>query len=196
MAEAVPKSGGKGFAVAILLMLLLMGGLIYWKMSSNEEEPVATTDPVPTATAAPTPTPDEPPPPPPPEDAGKEAAPKKVAKGGKVYKGGGGGCSGTCKGTASAALRSALRGKAGQARGCYERALRNNAALKGRLTVNVRIGPQGQVCSASVGSNTLGDPGVGSCVRQMFSSGKFPAPSGGCVDTAVPMNFVPRGGGK
>jgi hypothetical protein len=89
-------------------------------------------------------------------------------------------------------LRSALAAKAGQARGCYERALRQNTMLQGRLVVNVRVGPQGQVCSAGIGQNALGDPGVASCVLQMFRAGTFPPAQGGCVDTAVPMNFVPK----
>jgi hypothetical protein len=55
-----------------------------------------------------------------------------------------------------------------------------------------RIGPDGQVCSASISQNTLGDATVASCISQMFRSGKFPAPKGGCVDVQVPLNFVPR----
>ncbi len=120
------------------------------------------------------------------------AGTKKVSNTKRVVGGGGGGCGGTCKGTASAALQSALRGRAGQSRGCYERGLRQNALLQGKITVAIRIGPTGQVCSASIASNSVGDPGVASCVVGMFRSGTFPAPQGGCVDAAVPMNFIPK----
>jgi len=173
-------------------MLLLMGGLIFWKLRSSDE-PVAQPPPPPPASTPALvfeqPPPPPPPPPPPEEDAGKPVGKKFVGVGG-------GGCSGECKGTASAALRSALAGKAGAARGCYERGLRNNPTLQGRLVVNVRIGPAGQVCSAGVASNALGDPGVASCVVGMFRSATLPAPQGGCVDAQVPMNFVPKGGAK
>lgn len=169
-------------------MLLLMGGLIVWKLAGSDEKPTAIPPAIPKQTAAPV---EAPPPPPEPEelDAGSDAEtePKK-----KVVRKSSGGCSGNCAGTASARLQSAVAGKAGQARGCYERALRQNPTLEGRLTVGLRIGPGGQVCSAHINSNSLGDPGVASCVLQMFRAGTFPAPKGGCVDMAVPMNFVPK----
>jgi hypothetical protein len=189
-APAPPKSGNAGFIVAALIMLLLIGGLIFWKMRGSEEKPVAT--PPPTSTPEIKLEAPPPPPPPPPEveeDAGKKPNGKKFV--GTPT----GGCAGPCTGD-SALTRSGLSGKAGQARGCYERALRNNNTLSGRLTMSVRVGPQGQVCSASVASNTLGDPGVASCVAQMFRSSSFPPPQGGCMDAQVPMNFVPKGGAK
>jgi hypothetical protein len=173
-------------------MLLLMGGLIFWKMRGGEQPQQPTAPPPPPAT-----TPvvfEQPPPPPPPPPPVEEDAGKKPVT--KVVGGGGGGCTGECKGTATAALQSALAGKAGAARGCYERGLRQNAMLQGRLVVSVRVGPTGQVCSAGVVSNGLGDPGVASCVVGLFRSASFPPPQGGCVDTQVPMNFVPKGGGK
>jgi hypothetical protein len=190
-APAPPKSGNAGFVVAALIMLLLIGGLIFWKMRGSEEKPVATAPP-------PASTPEikleaPPPPPPPPPEAEEDAGKKPNGK--KFVGTPTGGCAGPCTGD-SALTRSGLSGKAGQARGGYERALRNNNTLSGRITMSVRVGPQGQVCSASVASNTLGDPGVASCVAQMFRSSSFPPPQGGCMDAQVPMNFVPKGGAK
>ncbi len=186
-----PKSGGSGqFIAAALVMLLLMGGLIYWKTRDSDPQPTA---PPPVATATAAPILDEPPPPPPPpeevKDAGSDAKPtgKRV-----VSSTGGGGCSGECKGEPSPSLRSVLSGKAAQARGCYERALRQNNMLAGRLKVGLRISPTGAVCSANVTMNELGDPLVASCVVQMFRGSSFPAPTGGCVDAEVPMKFEPR----
>ncbi len=182
------KGGSAGFIVAALLMLLLIGGLIFWKMRGNEEKPVVTPPP---PDSKPMVFEQPPPPPPPPVPEEPDAGKKKVARVGTPS----GGCSGSCTGD-SALTRSGLSGKAGQARGCYERALRNNNTLAGHLTIAVRVGPQGQVCSASVASNSLGDPGVASCVVQMFRSSSFPPPQGGCMDAQVPMNFVPKGGAK
>ena len=104
----------------------------------------------------------------------------------------GGGCTGPCNGTVTGNLGSALRAKGGQARGCYERALRLNPTLTGRVMVAVTIGAQGQVCSASVTQNSLGDASVASCITQRFRSGTFPPPKGGCVNTQVPLNFIPK----
>lgn len=185
------KSGSGAFIAAAVIMLLIMGGLIYWKVSGTKEEPK------PVASAPPPPKEEvvfeEPPPPPPPpeEDAGEEKKVVRKGGGGGVPKAAGG-CSGACKGNATAQIKSALRARAGQARGCYNRALRLNATLQGKLTVAVRISPTGSVCSASITNNSLGDASVAACVVQMFRSASFPAPQGGCVDTAIPMNFVPK----
>lgn len=183
-----PKTGGSGpFIIAAVVMLLLMGGLILWKVTGKEPKPPE--PPPPVASVPATPELEEPPPPPPPpieEDAGKEPE-KQIVKKGTVS--GGSTCSAVCEGDATPQLQSALSGRAGQARGCYDRALRNNSMLEGRMTVAVKISSTGQVCSANVTKNELGDPGLTSCVLQMFRSGTFPQPKGGCVDAAVPLNF-------
>lgn len=184
-----PKTGGGAFVAAAVVMLLLMGGLIYWKMKGEDEpKPVATM--APTVSAAPVF--EAPPPPPPPIKEEPDAGKKVVRVSSKGV--GGGGCAGECKGTVPAGLNGALRAKAGAARGCYERALRQNAMLQGKIVVGVRVGPQGQVCSANIVSNSLGDPGVASCTLGMFRSSSLPPPNGGCVDVQVPMNFVPKTG--
>jgi hypothetical protein len=186
-----PKShGGGAFIGAVIVMLLAMGGLLYWKFKGSS------TPPAPVATVAPTKTApqfDEAPPPPPTiePDAGKKAEPVKKHL---VSYNGPASCSATCKGDAPAALRAALAGAAGSVRGCYERALRQNQMLQGKLLVAVKVGAQGNTCGASLASDTLGDGAVASCVLQKFRSGTFPAPIGGCVDVQVPINFTPKTG--
>jgi len=185
-----PKSHGGGALIgAVILMLLAMGGLLYWKFRGKE------TPTAPIATAPPTATGpkfDEAPPPPPEiePDAGKKSAPTKK----RLVASGPPSCSATCKGDAPAALRGALAGAAGSVRGCYERALRQNQMLQGKLLVSVKVGAQGNPCGASLASDTLGDGAVASCVLQKFRSGMFPAPIGGCVDVQVPISFMPKTG--
>jgi hypothetical protein len=186
-----PKShGGGAFIGAVILMLLAMGGLLYWKFR-GKDAPVA-----PIAIAPPSSTGpkfDEAPPPPPAlePDAGKKNAPVKKAR---VASSGPPSCSATCKGDVPAALRGALAGAAGSVRGCYERALRQNQMLQGKLVVAVKVGAQGNPCGASLASDTLGDGAVASCVLQKFRSGMFPAPIGGCADVQVPISFMPKTG--
>jgi outer membrane biosynthesis protein TonB len=186
-----PKHGSSGaFVGAAVVMLLLMGGLIYWKVASGPKE--APAPPRQASVEAPPLLESPPPPPPPPPvtpDAGKQQEAAK-GKGGKWL--GPTGCAGDCEGQATSALKSALGAKAGQARGCYERALRQNSMLAGKVVVSVRVGSKGEVCSAGVASNTTGDQGIASCVVGMFRNASFPAPNGGCVDVQVPMNFVPK----
>jgi hypothetical protein len=97
-----------------------------------------------------------------------------------------------CGGQAGPELRAALVAAAGRARSCYAAALLRDRRLAGSLTVSVRVGLGGQVCSAAVHDDRLGDPAVASCVTRLFRAGWFPEPNGGCVDAVVPMNFVPK----
>ena len=113
----------------------------------------------------------------------------------RVATAGGGPCAvNKCTGTTNSAITQALSARAGSARPCYERALRVNSGLQGKLTVNVRVDPQGNVCSASVIEDAIHSVEVSNCVMGMFRSAKFPPPTGGCVDARIPLSFVPREG--
>ena len=184
--------GGGAFIGAVILMLLAMGGLLYWKFGGKDGPPVS---PSALATAA-APHFDEAPPPPPPTepDAGKkDDTPTKKRL---VASSGPSPCSAVCQGEAPVALRRALSEAAGSVRGCYERALRQNQVLQGKLVVAVKVGQHGEACGASLASDSLGDPAVASCVLQKFRSRTFPAPIGGCVDVQVPISFMPKTDGK
>lgn len=173
-------------------MLLLTGGLIFWKVTSDDEPKPAPPPPVTTTTAPRVfeePPPPPPPPPPPQEETPDAGTPEKQPV---KRPSGGGGCAGDCTGQATSQLQAQLRARGAQARPCYERALRQNDHLQGRMQINLRIGPNGNVCSANVGLNEIGDTGVATCVLQMFRSSTFPAPQGGCVDVVVPLRFEPK----
>jgi hypothetical protein len=64
--------------------------------------------------------------------------------------------------------------------------------LAGRMTVQVKVSPSGSVCSVGVTENTIGDPSVTTCVQQIFRSGGYAKPEGGCVTAAVPIKFEPK----
>jgi hypothetical protein len=57
----------------------------------------------------------------------------------------------------------------------------------------MRVSSNGTACAVSASKNTLGDSGVTSCVLQRFRTGSYPKPAGGCVNIAVPINFMPAG---
>jgi TonB family protein len=182
----------KGFVIAASVMLLLTVGLLYFKLGGNKAPPPK---PAPVASVKP-PAPKRlehaPPPPPPvlPEASAPEKAPQQKVQ--RTARAPSGGCSGTCEGKVTTVLQSALHAKGFQGRGCYERALRQNPMLEGRLSIRVRVGAQGQVCSASIAADSVGDPGVTACVLQLFRSARLPPPSMGCVDVQVPLNFVTK----
>jgi hypothetical protein len=105
-----------------------------------------------------------------------------------------GGCESKCTGTAPPELEQALQVRGAMARRCYNQALAQDSSLKGHVTISVKIGPSGNVCSANVTGNTMGSPSVANCAANMFrSSAGYPSPHGGCVEASVPLSFVPQG---
>lgn len=183
----IPTHRGIGIWIAaIVVMLLAIVGLLYFRFGrSGPELP----KPAPTAAAS-TDTPvfeTAPPPPPPAEpDSGKaDATPAKKAASG-------GGCSAACEGQVTPALQGSLRSVALGAQACYERALRQNTTLSGRLVVAVKVRANGGSCGASMVQDALGDVSVSACVLQKFRSATFAPPVGGCVDVQVPISFKPK----
>ena len=135
-------------------------------------------------TAPPPPLPDLPPPPPPEEP---DAGPQKIVRKGS----GGGRCNGTID---AAAVRRYAQQHSGSLRRCYERRLKQNNTLSGRLEIGLTVGSGGQVQGARITSDSVRDPEVAACVRQAVGSWRLPAPQGGCVNVAYPISFTPRAG--
>lgn len=192
----VPSNNSK-YVLVLLLLLLGTCGIVVWKFVINKTDPTALTTPtvsLGTATmSAPTnPKLDDIPPPPPLPPPTASASVVKPT--GPAVAGGGGafGCDAKCTGSAPPDLASALQARAAQARRCYNSALAQDSTLKGNVTIAVKIAPNGGVCGASVARSDM--PTVAGCVAGVFRGGNFPAPRGGCIDTVVPMSFVPAGG--
>jgi hypothetical protein len=187
----VPESGGNAkYAIAAVILLLAAGGIFAWRSLTNRDQAPAPPPPVaslapPTAT---NPKLDDIPPPPPPEEK-PEGGP-----GVKYIYVPGGGCEGKCAGVSPPELGQALQVRAAQARRCYNSALASDSSLKGHVTIAVRVGPAGNVCSANVAANDMGSATVAACAANIFRNASYPAPRGGCVDATVPMSFVPMGG--
>jgi outer membrane biosynthesis protein TonB len=185
--KVLPHShGGPIYILAVVVLICAIGAIICWKL---KPEPVHPTPPAATARATAPGLVEPPPPPPPPEEDAGVAPPKSAAP----TTASAGACS-NCKGTASAGLQAALSARAAASRPCYERALRVNAALTGKLLVSVRVDPSGLVCNVSIAQDGVHSAEVSTCVMGMFRNSRFPAPTGGCVDVNVPMSFVPKEG--
>jgi hypothetical protein len=190
MSSDLPSNSSStgSYVWAAIAMLVLAGGLVVWRISNPSNSPPPAAVSVHSVTEQ---VRVSPPPPPPPEEepsASTVASVAPVAKTARATNA----CGGECKGEVSSELRAYLSGRASQGRKCYERSLLQNAALKGRMKVQVRVSAQGQLCSASVASDELHDPSLSSCILQMFRSSVYPAPKDGCVDVAVPLSFVPQ----
>jgi TonB family protein len=78
----------------------------------------------------------------------------------------------------------------GGLKGCYERALRTDATLAGRITVRFVIGPDGAVTEASAKGSEL-PAEVDACITGKVRTFRFPAPQGGAVTFEMPFLFTP-----
>ena len=184
----VPPSGNGKFIVLAVLLLGVIGAIVAFKTCQKPPEPVVV---VPDAGPPPKPSQkidDDIPPPPPIEDAGTDAGKKTTV----VFTGNQ--CDvKKCTGSTNSDVESALSFRAKQAHRCYDNALSQDPTLRGKVSIAVRIGSNGQACSAGVASNELASaPGVANCVAGYFRGQNFPQPRGGCVDVNIPINFVPR----
>jgi len=187
----IPDSGNAKYAIAAIGFVAAAAALFAWRSCSSRSEAVATPPPMPSLTAAAPPVNpkiEDVPLPPPPEEKPATTGPRII------YTTAGGGCEGKCSGSAPPELGQALQARAGQARRCYNQALTQDSSLKGHVSINVRIGPSGNVCSATVGSNDMGSPNVANCAANVFRTASgYPQPRGGCVDALVPLQFKPQG---
>ncbi len=64
---------------------------------------------------------------------------------------------------------------------CYERSLKANPKLKGKVVIEWGINEQGRVLQIRVVENSLGDPKVGECITDIISRIRFPEATKGVV---------------
>ena len=73
---------------------------------------------------------------------------------------------------------------------CYEKELRKNPSLKGKVTVQFTIQERGNVTGAKATQNTTGSPAVADCVVGKIRGFRFnPGPVGGSVSFSYPFVF-------
>ncbi len=91
-----------------------------------------------------------------------------------------------------AALRTVINSNYTQVRNCYERRLKMNNMLTGRVNLTMKVNATGAVVDSRVGGS-LRDEDVRQCVRRLSTTWRFPPPSGGnCAVIGAPFNFTPR----
>ena len=82
-----------------------------------------------------------------------------------------------------------VRTRIGAIKACYERALKRNPNLSGKVKVRWTITAAGTVAAVEIEEDSLGDNEVSSCIKGLVSRWRFPAPSGGSVDVVYPFVF-------
>jgi TonB family protein len=84
-----------------------------------------------------------------------------------------------------------IRRRMGAVRACYERELKRNPQLGGKVVVRFVIGANGAVTEAEIESNTMQDDAVGECIVANIKRFRFPPPEGGSVEVSYPFVFQP-----
>jgi hypothetical protein len=72
---------------------------------------------------------------------------------------------------------------------CYERALKQQPTLAGKLVVRFTIAPAGTVVSVDLDEDTLGAPAVAACVRGTILRWRFTTVGDGPVEVSFPFVF-------
>ncbi|HQY60202.1 MAG: AgmX/PglI C-terminal domain-containing protein [Myxococcales bacterium] len=182
----LPSGNGKYIAGAVL-MLVAVGAVIGWKKCQTAPTPPPPPDAAVAFVPPPRNTDDDIPLPAAEEDAGPDAGKKinyiYLSNGCEVKK---------CAGTQHPDMATMLAFRAKAAHKCYDQALSQDATLKGGVTIALRLGTNGLACSAAVASNSTGNAGVAQCIAASMRAGGYPAPKGGCVDVAVPIQLKTR----
>ena len=80
----------------------------------------------------------------------------------------------------SGSISRVINRRASRIQQCYERKLKVNPKLAGKVIVNFTIGRAGRVTQAKPVTDSVGS-GVGSCVAQVVKGFRFPRPKGGNV---------------
>jgi hypothetical protein len=86
-----------------------------------------------------------------------------------------------------------VAGLRGRFRSCYQTGLNSDPGMSGKVVINARVGPNGEVSSADIAQNTGLSPGVASCIANVVKRATFSAPGGGGSTLSIPVTFVQQG---
>jgi hypothetical protein len=84
---------------------------------------------------------------------------------------------------------SVVAGMAAGFRRCYNKGLQEDPNMKGSVRITAKIGPNGEVLSASPSGSGLSGTVI-SCVAARVSSAQFAPPEGGGATIVIPVTFV------
>ena len=90
-------------------------------------------------------------------------------------------------------LASFVRQRKGAIQGCYEKELKRNPTLKGKVVVRFSITPAGRTSDIEIDENTLNNEAVASCIRTVVRGWVFPFKPESEVPVAYPFVFAPAG---
>ncbi len=86
-----------------------------------------------------------------------------------------------------AAVESVFRRRMSAIRVCYERSLKVNPDVQGKVTIRFTIGRAGTITDIQVTENTTGDAAIGTCIAQKVRAWRFSPPDEGEVTFSYPF---------
>ncbi len=89
-----------------------------------------------------------------------------------------------------AKINAIIKSKQKALQDCYERELRKNPNLSGKIVVRFTINENGKVSDVRIESDSMGNPGVSDCILSRIRRWIFPKPDEGSVTVSVPFVFV------
>lgn len=91
------------------------------------------------------------------------------------------------------ALARYVRARKAAIQACYEKELKRNPSLKGKVVVRFSISTSGRPTDIEIEENTLGNDAVASCIRATIRAWVFPFRPDAEVPVAYPFVFSPAG---
>ncbi len=88
-------------------------------------------------------------------------------------------------------LAAYVRSRKGAIQQCYEKELKRNPSLKGKVVVRFSITPAGRTSDIDIEENTLGNEAVASCIKTTIRGWVFPFKPPSDVPVAYPFVFAP-----
>ncbi len=88
-------------------------------------------------------------------------------------------------------IAAAVRRRIKAVKSCYERELKKDPTLKGKIVIQFTIGEVGRVISSRIASSTMKSSAVGNCILARLRRWRFPKPEGGSVTVSYPFVFFP-----
>ncbi|MCX7945296.1 MAG: TonB family protein [Deltaproteobacteria bacterium] len=89
-----------------------------------------------------------------------------------------------------AKINAIIKSKQKALQDCYERELRKNPNLSGKIVVRFTIGEDGKVTDVRIESDSMGSAEVADCLISRIRRWIFPKPDEGSVTVSVPFVFV------
>jgi outer membrane biosynthesis protein TonB len=86
-----------------------------------------------------------------------------------------------------------IKRRIGGIKHCYEKRLKRDPELRGKIVISFVIHPGGKVIEVEVASNTTGDSELAECIASRVKSIRFPATDGSETSVTYPFILAPGG---